>query len=90
MFQYSLTIIDPKFHSKQCAVRLLTICKAKFVKKYGIEKILSPIVDDIDRLYEGHTMLFQERQINVFRKVVMCLGDSLGEYKIYGEGLNNL
>ena len=80
MFYYSLVNIDPKFRSKHCAVRLLAICNTNFVKKYGIEKVLSPIVDDVNRLYEGYPMLLQEKEFSVFGKVVMCLGDTLGQH----------
>ena len=80
MFYYSLINTDPRFCSKHCSVHLLAICNTKFVKKYGMEKVLSPIVDDIDRLYEGYTMLLQEGEINVFGKVVMCLIDTLGQH----------
>ena len=48
-FYYSVININPEFHSKHCSIRLFAICNSKFVKKYGIEKVLSPIVDDINR-----------------------------------------
>ena len=41
MFYNTFGNIDPKFRSKQCAIRLLAICNTKFVKKYGIDKVLS-------------------------------------------------
>ena len=44
------------------------------------EKVLSPIVDNINRQYEGYNILLQEREINVFGKVVMCLEDTFGQH----------
>ena len=44
------------------------------------EKVLSPIVDNINRQYEGYIILLQEREINVFGKVVMCLEDTFGQH----------
>ena len=41
MFYNTFGNIDPKFRSKQCAIRLLAICNTKFVKKYRIDKVLS-------------------------------------------------
>ena len=54
MFYYTLGNIDPKFQSKQCAIRLLAICNTTFVKKYGIDKVLTPVVEDINKLHEGY------------------------------------
>ena len=56
MFYYNFLNIDPKFRSKHCAVRSLAIANAKLVKNYGIESILAPIVDDINKLYNGYPM----------------------------------
>ena len=62
MFCYTLGNIDPKFQSKQCAICLLAICNTKFVKKYGIDKVLTPVVEDINKLHEGYrTKLLQTK-----------------------------
>ena len=80
MFYYTLGNIDSKFRSKQCAIRLLAICSTKFVKKYGIDKVLTPVVEDINKLYEGYRMKILQNEILVFGKVLMCLGDTLGQH----------
>ena len=80
MFYYNLGNIDPKFRSKQRATRLLAICNTKFVKKYGIEKVLTPVVEDINKLHEGYRTKLLQNEILVFRKVLMCLGDTLGQH----------
>ena len=47
MYYYTLGNLNPKFRSKICAIRLLAIVKSKFVKTYGIQKILHLIIDDL-------------------------------------------
>ena len=44
MYYYTLANLTPKFRSKHSAVRLISIVKSNYIKKYGIEKILEPIV----------------------------------------------
>ena len=56
MFYYSVANLDPKFHSKHCAIRLLAIANATLVKKYGIESILQPVIRDLSQLYNGVIM----------------------------------
>ena len=45
MYYYTIGNLNPKFRSKICAIRLLSIVNAKFVKTYGIQKILDSIFD---------------------------------------------
>ena len=52
----------------------------KVVKKYGIDKVLTPVVEDINKLYEGYRMKILKSEILVFGKVLMCLGDTLGQH----------
>ena len=80
LFYYTLGNINPKFRSEQCAIRLLAICNTKFVKKYGIDKVLTPVVDDVNKLCEGYSRKILENEILVFGKVLMCLGDTLGQH----------
>ena len=79
-FCYTLGNIYPKFRSKQCAIRLLAIYNRKFVKRYSIDKVLTPVVKDINKLYEGYRMKILKSEILVFGKVLMCLGDTLGQH----------
>jgi len=41
-------------------VKLLAIANATLVKKYGIEKVLSPIIEDLKKLYLGHEIEFDD------------------------------
>ena len=47
-----------------------------FVKKYGIDKFLTPVVKDINKLYEGYRMNLSQNEI----LVLMCFGDTLGQH----------
>ena len=49
------------------------------MKKYGIDKVLTPVVEDINKLYEGYRMKILQNEILVFGKVLMYLGDTLGK-----------
>ena len=50
------------------------------MKKYGIDKVLTPVVEDINKLYEGYRMKILQNEILVFGKVLMYLGDTLGKH----------
>jgi len=59
-------------------VKLLAIANATLVKKYGIEKVLSPIIEDLKKLYLGHEIEFDDgRNITLYGKVLVCLGQNL-------------
>ena len=68
------------FSCSECAIRLLAICNTKFVKKYGIDKVLTAVVEDINKFYEGYRMKILQNEILVFGKVLMYLGDTLGKH----------
>ena len=80
MFYYTLGNLTPKFRSKHCAVRLLAIANANLVKKYGIDKILSPIISDLKDLHDGVIMDFNNKEVEMFGKVLICTGDTLGQH----------
>ena len=44
----------------------------KFVNKYGIDKVLTPVVQDIIKLYEGYRMKLLQNEI----LILMCFGDT--------------
>ena len=80
MFYYTLANLNPKFRSKHCAVKLLAIANAKLVKKYGIEKILEPIIADINILHNGYVTEIDGNEVELFGKVLTCTGDTLGQH----------
>lgn len=53
-FYYQLANIKPIYRSKLKSVHLLAICKTSYMKKYGINAIFSPIVEDLQTLANGY------------------------------------
>ena len=53
-FYYQLANIKPIYRSRLKSVHLLAICKTSYMKKYGINAIFSPIVEDLKILANGH------------------------------------
>ena len=80
MYYYSIANLSPKFRSKHCSVRLLAIVNAKLVKKYGIHSIMNPIIKDLLKLYNGVTVEYEDENLRIKGKVVLCAGDTLGQY----------
>ena len=53
MFYFMLGNIQPKFRSKLKGIKLVGLCKQKYVKKYGMNVILQRLIDDIKQLVSG-------------------------------------
>lgn len=47
MFYFMLSNVSPNKRSKLRGIQLLAICKQIMIKRYGINQVLKPIVDDI-------------------------------------------
>ena len=80
MYYCTIGNLNPKFRSIICAVRLLAIVNAKFVKTYGIQKILNPIIDGRKKLYDRYQMEVNGNRFEIFGKVLLCTGDTLGQH----------
>ena len=80
MYYYTIGNLKPKFRSKICAIRLLAIVNAKFVKTCGIQKILDPIIDDPKKLYDGYQIEINGNRFGIFGKVLLCTGDTLDQH----------
>ena len=80
MYYYVLINIEPKYRSKRSAVRPVVITNANYVKKYGIHQIMDPIIRDLKKLYSGVTIHIGMQNIEVFGKIVVCVGDTLGQH----------
>jgi len=49
--------IQPKFRSKLKGIKLVGLCKQKHVKKYGMNKILQRLIDDIKTLVSEYSCI---------------------------------
>ena len=78
MYYYTLANLNLRFRSKHCAVRLIAICNASLIKKYGIDEVLAPIIEDLKLLYDGVEMDVGGKREVVYGKVVACTGDNEG------------
>ena len=81
LYYYTLGNISPKHRSKLCAIRLLAIVKAEDVSKYGQNDILTPIVNDLHTLANGHTFIIDGKPVELFGAVMSCLGDTEGQHQ---------
>ena len=80
MYYYMLGNMSPIFHSKYYAIKLSAIANAKLVKKYRVEKILEPIVEDVNLLYNGYEFNVNGTSKSILGKVILCTGDILGHH----------
>lgn len=81
LYYYTLANINPKFRSKLCAIRLVAIARAKDVAKYGCGKILTPILNDLDKLAAGYNFNLGGQPVKLYGAVVSCLGDTEGQHQ---------
>jgi len=80
MYYYTIANLSPKFRSRHCAVRLLAIAKSTLVKSYGVDCMLKPIVNDLMILYNGVDLMYENKILRVYGKVIACTGDTLGQH----------
>ena len=50
------------------------------MKKYGIDTIMKPLVDDLNILYQGYKMEINGVEKVTHGKVLICAGDTLGQH----------
>ena len=80
LFYYTLANINPKYRSKLCCIRLFAIAKAHDATLYGHNKVLTPLINDLDKLAAGHTFYIGGSPIKLYGVVVSCLGDTEGQH----------
>ena len=54
VFYFVLGNLPPLFRSKVSRIQLAAIVKSELLKKYGANKILKPIIEDIKKLVSNH------------------------------------
>lgn len=50
MFYYQLANIYPEYRSKLKSIHFVAIVENKYLKKYGIDMILKPFIDELNLL----------------------------------------
>ncbi|XP_028417997.1 uncharacterized protein LOC114542721 [Dendronephthya gigantea] len=84
MYYFTIANLCPKFRSKCCAVHLFAIANADLVKKYGINTVMQPVIDDLNILYQGCKMEINGVEKVIHGKVLLCAGDTLGQHYLGG------
>ncbi|XP_040066142.2 uncharacterized protein LOC120839841 [Ixodes scapularis] len=78
---FSLINIHPRHRSKLSAVHLLLLVRYPMVKKYGLDRVLAPLIQDLNYVHE-HGMHAQGKHFNVV--TVAFTGDNLSMHKMAG------
>lgn len=55
VFYFVLGNVSPLFRSKTRHIQLVALAKSEYVKKYGVNAILGPLIDDIKKLVREYT-----------------------------------
>lgn len=50
LFYYQLANIDPVYRGKLKSIHLFAICKKQYIKEFGLNEILKPLVEDLKEL----------------------------------------
>ncbi|XP_043470938.1 uncharacterized protein LOC122504105 [Leptopilina heterotoma] len=75
MFYWTLANIDPKLRSSQNSIFLLAIVKAKLIKKFGLEKLLKPFIDDMKILRTRGVFITVDGEDLLFKgSLLFCAG----------------
>ena len=54
---YTLGNLNPKLRSSLKSIHLLSIAKYEYIRRYGIEEVLRPVIEDVLRLEQVHVPL---------------------------------
>ena len=84
-FYFTIGNIHPKFRSRVHSIQLVALVKAAHIKLYGMNKILEPIVKDIQKLVslvvsnsffiDGHYLKSKLMlKLKIFKLIVYCIG----------------
>jgi len=66
LFYYNIRNVRPRHRSKLSSIRLLAITYRSHIKKYGMNAILQPIVDDVKKLV-SYTCTYKYSIIAMFK-----------------------
>ena len=50
VFYFLLGNLHPKYRSKLRTIQLVALCKNRYIKKYSLNAILAPIIQDLKKL----------------------------------------
>ena len=71
--------------SKLETIHLVSLCRSEFVKKYGMNAYLQPLVDELNLLNDqGVEMTVNDEQVSVPCQLFLCIADNLGAHQLCG------
>ena len=84
-FYYTVGNVGSKYCSQLKHIHLALLVRYVHVKKFGLDVILKPLLDDLKKLSsEGLTIIVNGMEKHVFGAVAAILGDNLSSHMIGG------
>ena len=80
MFYFQLENVSPQYNSKLNFINLIAIVKNSNIKKYGMNRILQPIVEELKKLQMG----FDTPLGRIYGALNSVTGDNLGAHMVCG------
>ncbi len=82
---FQLANLHPKFRSALDNIHLGLLCKALYLKRYGYQAVLRPLLKDLQSLEtQGIEIVFEDRHYHFYGTVVFVAADNLGAHGIGG------
>lgn len=82
---FSLGNVRPQFRSSLKAIYLVTLAQSEDIDKYGLDKFLTPFVEDLKVLYcDGITICTNEKQHTLYGGLLAFLADNLAAHALGG------
>ena len=84
MFYYTFVNIHPRLRSKLSSIKLLCCVPDKLLKKHGFLPVINQLNEELNVLYNGVEFLVDGELKMFYGKLILCLGDTLGQHEICG------
>ena len=82
---FMLGNIEPKYRSRLRSINLAIVCKATIVEKHGINKVLQPLVEDLNKLaVNGVNVSINDRTHCYKGSLLAFLGDTPASHLVGG------
>ena len=82
---FTLGNFHPKYRSSLKAINLAICCRYKLIQKYGMNKILTPFVEDLDVLYNHGVSIDVKGKLHVYKgALIVFLADNLASHLLGG------
>jgi len=90
-FYYQLANLPPEYRSKTTSIQLLAVCKKQYIKDYGLDPILQPLVEELKILGSdvGHSFIVGDGNLYLRGALLAVLADTPASQAVggYKEGV---